>query len=283
MLAVVTNVLEQLELQEREGGQNLAPEPAEKADKIVPQEERLALLKKFNELEHRALQTRVESYTCPITLEVIQDPVVSKYGHSFEKWAISEWIEEHKCCPLTNQPLELAELFPNLHLKACIASDIENYGLDVVSDARMVKNTGLVTIPENLKTAGVEVVSGMKLRELDSVDFYNARSAFIIFPKPTIILGFGATASITLRHNGVAGDFELVSWDRDAVQRSTSAANDPASSGTFVLTPNTKQGFDIQGKFAIEIRSGDCALLQIVDFALSGGGCGNKLGMAGRY
>jgi hypothetical protein len=123
----------------------------------------------------------------------------------------------------------------------------------------------------------------MKLREMDSVDFYNARSAFILFPKPTIILGFGATASITLRHTGVAGDFELVAWDRDAVQRATSIANEPNSSGSFVLAAGSKQGFDIQGKFAIEIRSGDCALLQVVDFASSGGGCGNKLGMAGRY
>jgi hypothetical protein len=81
---------------------------------------------------------------------------MSKYGHSFEKWAIMEWIEEHKCCPLTNQPLESTELFPNLNLKSCIVSDVENYGLDVVSDARMVKNTGLVTIPDNVKNVGVE-------------------------------------------------------------------------------------------------------------------------------
>jgi hypothetical protein len=53
MLAVVTNVLEQLERQERNDAQNVAPQPAEKAETIVPQEERLALLKKFNELEHR--------------------------------------------------------------------------------------------------------------------------------------------------------------------------------------------------------------------------------------
>ncbi len=127
------------------------------------------------------------------------------------------------------------------------------------------------------------VVTGMKLREMDSVDFYNTRSAFLLFPKPTIFLGFGATASITLRHAGVAGDFELVSWDRDAVQRAMSDGTVPNSSGSFDLAPGVKQGFDIQGRFAIEIRSGDCALLHVDDFATSGGGCGNKLGMAGRY
>lgn len=225
---------------------------------------------------------------------------MTKYGHSYERWALLEWIEEKRTCPLTNQPLAIEDVFPNFSLKQVIRGDVEAYGQEVVQDARVVKNIGLASIPGALRGAGVEgtgtqfpgnvtltcnciVLSGRELRERDNVAFYNILSAFILFPRPTTILGFGATAKIHLAHVGVACDFHLVSWDRDAVQRDHGTNQVTAPSGSYRLSPRVTQGFDIQGRFAIEIRSGDCALLSIPEFASSGGGCGNKLGMAGRY
>jgi hypothetical protein len=45
------------------------------------------------------------------------------------------------------------------------------------------------------------------------------------------------------------------------------------------LKPNTRQGFDIGGDYCIEIEKGNLEFLSVVEFARSGGGKGNWLGM----
>jgi len=46
--------------------------------------------------------------------------VTSKYGHLFEKAAIYEWIAKNHTCPMTNEPLEVSDLFENFAVKAAI-------------------------------------------------------------------------------------------------------------------------------------------------------------------
>ena len=48
-----------------------------------------------------------EGFTCCITMEMMVDPVVTKYGHSFEREPLENWILLHGTCPLTKQPLGL--------------------------------------------------------------------------------------------------------------------------------------------------------------------------------
>lgn len=66
-----------------------------------------------------------EAFTCPITQELIKDPVTSKYGHLFEKAAIYEWIAKNHSCPMTNKPLEVTDLFENFAVKAAIQQFIQ--------------------------------------------------------------------------------------------------------------------------------------------------------------
>jgi len=54
----------------------------------------------------------LEAFHCPISQQLIEDPVGSKYGHVYEKKEIERWVEKYHTCPMTNQPLELSELFP---------------------------------------------------------------------------------------------------------------------------------------------------------------------------
>ena len=61
-----------------------------------------------------------EAFTCPITCEIIKEPVSSKYGHLFEKEAVENWVKKHHTCPLTQKPLELSDLFPQYAVKAAI-------------------------------------------------------------------------------------------------------------------------------------------------------------------
>ena len=47
----------------------------------------------------------IESLTCPITMDNIQEPATTVYGHLFELSAIREWVSLRGTCPLTKQPL----------------------------------------------------------------------------------------------------------------------------------------------------------------------------------
>lgn len=68
-----------------------------------------------------------EEYCCPITNSLMEDPVMTKYGHSYERAAITEWLSQRSTDPLTNKPLTLADLFPNRALKNLI--DAKRNGL----------------------------------------------------------------------------------------------------------------------------------------------------------
>ena len=60
---------------------------------------------------------------CPITNELMIDPVMCTDGHSYERQAILDWFAEQRSnrqlltSPLTNVPLESDTLFPNFALK----------------------------------------------------------------------------------------------------------------------------------------------------------------------
>jgi hypothetical protein len=67
-----------------------------------------------------ALSVSVDEFYCPITNNLMEDPVMTKYGHTFEKSAIMEWLQNTPRCPLTNQALTPADIFPNRSLKALL-------------------------------------------------------------------------------------------------------------------------------------------------------------------
>lgn len=57
-----------------------------------------------------ALEARLEVYLCPISLEIMKNPYITKYGHCFEKRIIERWIIENETCPLTKGPLTLEDV-----------------------------------------------------------------------------------------------------------------------------------------------------------------------------
>jgi U-box domain len=53
-------------------------------------------------------------FLCPITMEIMDYPVLSRYGHNFERSAIVAWIEEGSgVCPMTRLPLTMRDLINN--------------------------------------------------------------------------------------------------------------------------------------------------------------------------
>ena len=55
-----------------------------------------------------------ESITCSITGCIMHDPVQGNDGHTYEREAITKWLEQHKTSPQTRKQMTAKE-----HLRSC--------------------------------------------------------------------------------------------------------------------------------------------------------------------
>jgi hypothetical protein len=46
-----------------------------------------------------------EEYICPISYEIMTDPVVASDGQTYQRGALLQWLQVRQISPLTNQPL----------------------------------------------------------------------------------------------------------------------------------------------------------------------------------
>ena len=62
----------------------------------------------------------LDQLECGISGSYFKNPLISPYGHSFEKKAIVDWLQQKKECPYTKQPLYIKDLRKNKNLKSAI-------------------------------------------------------------------------------------------------------------------------------------------------------------------
>jgi hypothetical protein len=62
------------------------------------------------DLQHKEVSVPL---CCPLSLQLFKDPVVSRFGHSFEREDIEKWLLLKKSCPLTKQYMTIEDLAPN--------------------------------------------------------------------------------------------------------------------------------------------------------------------------
>ena len=60
-----------------------------------------------------AISTLLNEFNCPISLELMTDPVVASDGFTYDRESIAQWLFEHNTSPTTNEPLETHDLFKN--------------------------------------------------------------------------------------------------------------------------------------------------------------------------
>ena len=61
-----------------------------------------------------------EDFYCPITGELMKDPVSEPDGHTYERNAIEKWIMDKGTSPMTRKYIGTDDLKPNLTLKKSI-------------------------------------------------------------------------------------------------------------------------------------------------------------------
>ncbi|KAK5619748.1 hypothetical protein CRENBAI_008095 [Crenichthys baileyi] len=84
---------------------------------------RSKLLRKVEELKNDSVCSGIpDEFLCPITRELMRDPVIAADGYSYEREAIESWINtKNRSSPMTNLPLLTTLLTPNHSLKMAIS------------------------------------------------------------------------------------------------------------------------------------------------------------------
>jgi hypothetical protein len=61
-----------------------------------------------------------ESFNCPLTYDIMVDPVIDPEGNSYERSAILAWLDINKVSPITRNPLKKDQLITNRSLRNSI-------------------------------------------------------------------------------------------------------------------------------------------------------------------
>ncbi|KAI4343038.1 hypothetical protein MLD38_027586 [Melastoma candidum] len=71
-----------------------------------------------------------KDFCCPISLELMRDPVIVSTGQTYDRRSISRWMEEGHCnCPKTGQTLAHTPLVPNRALRNLIVQWCSAHGI----------------------------------------------------------------------------------------------------------------------------------------------------------
>ena len=68
-----------------------------------------------------------DEFLCPITYELLREPVVALDGHTYEKSAIEKWLKSSHTSPRNGETME-DSIVPNLNLKKLIQDMINEGG-----------------------------------------------------------------------------------------------------------------------------------------------------------
>ena len=66
-----------------------------------------------------------DEYICPITTDIMTDPVTTLDGFTYERAAITEWLRTKDTSPKTGATLESKALIPIHSLRSAIRSFVE--------------------------------------------------------------------------------------------------------------------------------------------------------------
>lgn len=91
-----------------------AAQPTAQKPKIAENTKPLQIPETINEVEIP------DQYICPITTQIMTDPVILTDGHVYEKQAIQEWLKTHNTSPMTKAIVCKDTLIPCFPLKTLI-------------------------------------------------------------------------------------------------------------------------------------------------------------------
>ncbi|ORX87749.1 hypothetical protein BCR32DRAFT_324277 [Anaeromyces robustus] len=103
-------------------------------------------------------------FLCPITLDIMREPIVMPDGHTYEKEAIKQVLEIYHVSPLTKMPMEFSDGVINYSLKSLIETYIKEHNLQLTD----------VNITEKIKNLNITEV-----KKIEQVEFEELFSRYI--------------------------------------------------------------------------------------------------------
>lgn len=70
-----------------------------------------------------------DHFICPISLEMMQDPVICSDGNTYERREITRWLQTHDTSPKTNIELTNKILITNYAIKSGIEKFLSTTGM----------------------------------------------------------------------------------------------------------------------------------------------------------
>jgi len=130
-----------------------------------------------------------DEFICPITLEVMVNPLSTRTGRSFERAAILDWISEGGKCPLTREDMRPSDLIPNHFLAAKIKKWRKEYSIKDPSEedqkATDIKFVGFLDVAESNVSKRNQSRPAISLASAMSSDFLSTRSALELSARTT--------------------------------------------------------------------------------------------------
>jgi hypothetical protein len=119
------------------------------------------------------------SFICPLTNNIMIDPVIDKHGHTFEKTALFGWLKNKPTCPLKNEPIDPSDLNSNQALKEII----DLYQTKSPAEVQNASSTQDPTIPQPSKQEQNDTLAKALLSSAqgleDTNQFQNAEALYI--------------------------------------------------------------------------------------------------------
>ncbi|KAK9048151.1 hypothetical protein SSX86_032885 [Deinandra increscens subsp. villosa] len=169
-----------------------------------------------------------EDFRCPISLELMTDPVTVSTGQTYDRVSIQKWLKSgNLICPKTGEKLATAELVPNLNLRKVIQQYCIDHGVPISkfqSQSRDISSTILPGSPSCAES--IKFLTDYLVRRLrNGTEKQKSRSAFEIrlLAKSNIynrlcLIGSGAIPPLltllsspdsTTQENAIAGLLKL--------------------------------------------------------------------------
>ncbi|KAH6798980.1 hypothetical protein C2S51_035464 [Perilla frutescens var. frutescens] len=89
-----------------------------------------------------------EDFRCPISLELMTDPVTVSTGQTYDRVSIQKWLKSGNfVCPKTGEKLRSTELVPNTSLKKLIQQFCAEYGVSLAKSSKNNRDISRTILP----------------------------------------------------------------------------------------------------------------------------------------
>ncbi|KAL9655530.1 hypothetical protein ABK040_002197 [Willaertia magna] len=116
-------------------------------------------------------KSNLEELYCPISHQIMKDPVILETGHTFERHSIEEWLLNNNTCPITRKQLEYLELVPNMMIKLNVDKEINQFVNNVLKYITIDKcsNSNVTDICKEIVDEAIDLINIVDNRYKDLI------------------------------------------------------------------------------------------------------------------